>query len=94
MNQIQIDVGKYYVYHHISDGKVFYVGKGRGNRAFFFAKYSRGQKWFDAMAKLSKDLLTVRIVKFFESEKEAKTFEDSEIKRLLPKANAVYKRHI
>ena len=37
---------KYYIYaHYNSEGKLFYIGKGSGNRAY--VKYGRNKCWYE-----------------------------------------------
>lgn len=71
--------GEFYVYHHRrgDDGRVFYVGKGRGNRAF--QTKSRNRRWKFIAAKHG---FTVEVVAGGLSEQQAFAFEKSEIARI------------
>lgn len=74
----------YYVYTHSIDGKVFYVGKGKGSRANCFG--TRSIKWHE-IVKLNFDLVVVDIVKHFKDEESAFAFEAVLIGGYRPKAN-------
>ena len=63
---------KYYIYTHSTlDGVVFYVGKGKGARAY--AKYDRSKEWKDFV--ISLDGIIIKIVKRFETDEEALAHE-------------------
>lgn len=70
---------KYYVYFHISkkDGRVFYVGKGTGNRCL--SKYDRNFYWKKIV---NEEGYICEIVKFTESEEEAYLEEIKLIKEI------------
>lgn len=62
----------FYVYRHrrATDGRVFYVGKGKGQRAY--KKSSRNRHWQNIVAKHG---FTVEIVKTFQSQECALSYE-------------------
>jgi hypothetical protein len=69
---------KYYVYTHaIPNGPVFYVGKGRRGRAF--SSHKRSPAWYAIVDKYAG--LTVHIVSYYETEKEALDAERMLIKK-------------
>lgn len=70
---------KYYVYRHLIDGKIFYIGKGSGTRAVDLK--NRSKKWND-FAGEDLDLVEVEIIKTFDCEKEAYSYERKLIKSL------------
>lgn len=67
---------EFYVYKHYLDGKLFYIGKGKGLRCFEFK--SRGSAWKNYVDGRENDVL-VDIVRVFKSENEAFNFESNEI---------------
>lgn len=66
--------GQFYTYVHIrkTDGKVFYVGKGQGDRAFFMR--NRNDHWNRVVAKHG---VEVAIVAYFDTEAESFAHEIS-----------------
>ena len=72
-------LNKYYVYQHSINGKVFYVGKGTGIRAVDFKH--RTKKW-NVFVGGELNLVNVEIVKTFDCEKEALTYEKTLIESL------------
>lgn len=66
-----------YVYRHyyIKNGKeiTFYVGKGRGKRAYTFSGFSRGSYWTECTSDLKE--FYIDIVDVFEDDDEAYDFE-------------------
>lgn len=70
----------FYVYHHVrtSDGKVFYVGKGRGSR--LKAVSGRNPKWANFVAKHGG--WVAKIIADGMNEREAHALEIAEIARL------------
>ena len=76
---------EYYVYHHVHDGKVFYVGVGKQERAF--TARSRNRNWKDFVQNIPDNLFIIKIVKRFSNKRDALDFELQEIKRLTPKTN-------
>lgn len=85
---IELFRDKFYVYHHIHEGEVFYVGKGKNGRILTFE--NRNADWRDFV-----DLIPqweAKIVAWFESEKSAYEFEKEEIARLEPKFNLSTRR--
>ena len=65
---------KYYVYIHLLNDEVFYVGKGKGNRAYQFNPIRRNKLWND-FVKDDFEKITVKIIKEFDTSKEAIAFE-------------------
>lgn len=75
----QINEDYYYVYEHILDGEVFYVGKGKGLRIF---DTTRNQKWIEFTAgKLNK--IDFSIKAYFLDEEDAYAFEQLLIEKHL-----------
>ena len=70
---------KYYVYLHrrASNNTIFYVGKGSNKRAF--SKQQRSSFWHNTANKYG---FTVEIIKYFECESEAFSYEDILLKKL------------
>lgn len=75
----------YYVYQHSYKGQIFYIGMGRGIRAFDFNDISRGQRWHEYVKSHPK--FTARILKVFPTKIEALAYEVKKIKKLRPAAN-------
>jgi len=71
--------GEFYVYHHKrgDDGRVFYVGKGKGNRAFSSLHRNRWWKFIVAKHGFCAELIATGM-----SEQEAFAFERAEISRI------------
>lgn len=65
---------KYYVYEHLLDGEVFYVGKGSGNR-YLQMGYARNRYWNNFVGDRINDV-EKRIVKYFENEDDAYIYEE------------------
>lgn len=83
--------GKYYVYHLIDPrtGKVFYVGKGSGDRIFHHERDARNMRFMNAEKEFTireiwmAGLEVIRkIEKTFDLEAEAYIFEKQEIDRI------------
>ena len=72
-NVYVINEDYYYVYEHWLDGKVVYVGKGKGDRAL---KASRNDFWKDVVRN---NLFNVDVVikAYFKDEKDALDYEES-----------------
>lgn len=70
---------KYYVYEHLIDGNVFYIGKGTRTRAVEFG--GRSSLW-NAIVKERFDEISVNILANFESNSEAEDYEKRYIKRM------------
>jgi hypothetical protein len=70
---------KYYIYVHrrVSNNTIFYVGKGSNKRAF--SKQQRSNFWHSTVAKYG---LIVEIIKYFEHECDAFSYEEIFIKEL------------
>ncbi|CAB4155853.1 hypothetical protein UFOVP1417_64 [uncultured Caudovirales phage] len=69
---------RYYVYTHaIPNGSVFYVGKGQRGRAF--SNYKRSPAWRGIVDQYAG--LTIHIVSYYETEKEAYAAEKMLIKK-------------
>lgn len=64
--------GKYYVYiwYTVADGRVFYVGKGTGNRVTSLKDRNRLFKWIRANHQCSYE-----IVRYFDNEEDAYAYE-------------------
>ena len=68
--------GKFYVYtHKDKDGKVFYVGKGTGDRA---QSQERSPEWIEYLDKRSDGKFSVEIVRDRISEEDALEIEDAD----------------
>ncbi len=76
---------RYYVYTHSHRGKVFYVGMGKGGRAFDFSDLSRGKRWHRIVQSISGIKATT--LKEFRTRDEALRFEMEQIELLKPEAN-------
>ncbi|WP_051405109.1 NUMOD3 domain-containing DNA-binding protein [Bacillus cihuensis] len=63
--------GKYYVYLHMLNDEVVYVGKGSGSRKYFS---HRNEQWQKIVGD-NKSLIKIEIVKRFDDEEEAYKFE-------------------
>lgn len=72
-NMYVINEDYYYVYEHWLDGKVVYVGKGKGDRAL---KASRNKFWKDVV---KDNLFNVEVVikAYFKDERDALDYEES-----------------
>jgi group I intron endonuclease len=68
----------FYVYQHrkADSREIFYVGKGKGSRAFQFGKTQRSRYWINIVKKHG---LIVEILKNFSSESDAFEFEKQAI---------------
>ncbi len=84
MEKMEMDLNSTYVYHHVIDGVIFYVGMGSGDRAFNNDR--RSNKWWRVVNGCNKKY-KVKIVRRFESKVDARDFELSEIIRIRPVAN-------
>lgn len=73
------------VYTHSHNGKIFYVGKGKGYRPFSSA--DRHAAWNSVTS--SMDSFDVNIVEWFENEKDAYDFERSITLKHKPEANVL-----
>ena len=79
-NKLKIDVGslknnRFYVYVHKADGKIFYIGKGTGNR--YKDRNGRSKEWNEIV---NKSFFTSEIIKGELSENEAFNLESHLIK--------------
>lgn len=72
------------VYHHVIDGKVIYVGKGRLGRPY--DKKSRNPRWRAAVAAAG-GTYEVRVVALFDTDAEACALEREQIDQMRPPAN-------
>ena len=71
---------KYYVYTHTTlDGKIFYVGKGCGSRAF--SHNDRSFEWKQFVK--NSDGITIKVDKRFETEDEAFEYEQIKIQECI-----------
>jgi hypothetical protein len=84
---MRIRLGDSYVYYHKIDGEVFYVGMGKGARAF--DQTLRNEIWFSLVRKHRE--YDVEIVRYFDNPQLAYIFEGDEIRRLNPVANKMGK---
>lgn len=76
-----IPAKKWYVYYHIQNGEIFYIGSGKNGRALDVT--NRNERWL----KLTESPYDIKIEHFFDTEKDARSFEVLEINRIRPKAN-------
>lgn len=76
-----------YVYKHVDDGEVVYVGKGTGDRAWLCRAGGRRQSHKEWMMSKLPDASFVRIVKAGLSSEAALALEASLIDKLKPKFN-------
>lgn len=85
-----IKFNKFYVYHHLVNGKIFYVGMGQKGRAFTF---ERPGNWTFALETLlqkeNTDEMEIQIVDWFDTKKEAQLFEKLEITKHQPIGNSI-----
>lgn len=75
---LKVNHRKWIVYHHIHNGKVFYVGMGRLPRPF--TSDGRSTTWFNFVKYLKGDF-EIKIVGVFRLKSSANNFEMKEIKR-------------
>lgn len=74
-----------YVYYHTNDlNEVFYIGKGKNNRAWEKNKLSRNDLWYNYVMKNS---YTVSVIASNLSDEEALVIESALIKLHNPKTN-------
>lgn len=78
---------QYYVYHHVDDGFVFYIGMGSGGRAFDLSTHSRNKGWREYAAQIPGLVFTIRIVKIFDDTASAYAFENEQIIHYRPSGN-------
>lgn len=96
MNNIyNINKNWFYVYEHYIDNKIFYVGKGKGQRAYEFR--DRGSAWMNRV-KGRESEIKVKIVAYFEKEEDAYFYEENKIKYYCVQneklENVVYNNHV
>jgi len=75
--------GEHFVYHHVREGTVFYVGKGRARRPF--SQRGRNLKWHEIVRAAGS--FQVRVVGRFTSDRLARDREAADIQALKPEAN-------
>lgn len=74
--------GSYYVYYHLLDGEVVYIGKGKSNRAWNFT--TRTEKWIEVCQ--NKDIeVVIKIADL--TENQALEIESILIKSIKPICN-------
>lgn len=80
--------GGYYVYHHLVNGRVVYIGKGCRGRGFDigYGGY-RGKRWTDAVGDARE--LEVQIVSYHANQLDAFKEESAQIVKLRPPGNTV-----
>lgn len=69
------DYNLFYVYEHWLDGKCFYVGSGKGRRAWNFYDYQRNDEWIKR-TKGKINLIKVNILKICDDEISARFYEN------------------
>ena len=81
--------GSYYVYSHVYDNKVFYIGKGINQRAWKNNVNCRNPDWFEFVNSINMNY-EVRIIAANMSEEEALAIESALIKVNKPYCNIMY----
>jgi hypothetical protein len=91
-----IKLGTYYVYYHINPNnkEVFYIGKGRANRAWSFGDNSRNDNWHKYVELNEIDDVEVRLVAVNMSEIEALAIEKTLIQVRQPCCNLVHNSYM
>jgi uncharacterized protein (DUF4415 family) len=80
---LSIDGDQYCVYHHICDGKVFYIGSGTMARPF--TRDGRSKRWLQFVK--DHPQFDIRVVSRFQVLKEARQEESVQIKSMRPLCN-------
>ena len=85
------DLKKYEVYFCYYKGVLVYIGKGKsGRNKHCTSGISHVYKLNEIVFKEGKDFLNVKVVKYFDTNKEACDYERSQILKYKPKFNSVY----
>jgi len=77
---------KYYVYSHEHNGVCFYIGKGKGGRAWDKGSLDRNSLWFDYVSRIDFQY-SVKIIAGDLTEKDSYAVEEALIKSRLPICN-------
>tara|TARA_B110000977_G_scaffold149364_1_gene189328 strand:+ start:53 stop:508 length:456 start_codon:yes stop_codon:yes gene_type:complete len=80
---------KHYVYTHSDKGKIVYVGKGSGGRAWDKIRKSSEHSKFIANI-LHKNISSIKIIKYFNDKMDAFKYENELIHKLKPKFNETW----
>lgn len=86
----------YYVYAHLLNNELIYIGIGKKPRPFKICKKTRNRLWWSLIREAQKDRtkeneLKVDILKLFFSKTKAMKYEAKMIKELSPKCNVIHK---
>tara|TARA_R110000796_G_C14305119_1_gene405813 strand:+ start:162 stop:599 length:438 start_codon:yes stop_codon:yes gene_type:complete len=81
---------KYYVYKHTDRGKVVYIGMGTKDRAWVVHKRSDQHKRF-MIQLFHNDILSIKVLKYFDNKKDALKYERQLINKYKPKFNKTWK---
>lgn len=91
MNKINLPTSGYYVYAHLLNGKIFYIGKGNGGRAFDLR--NRSKKWKEYVGE--NEFVEVQVISSHKESSEAILKEAGLIAEFDPPCNTVHTvRHV
>jgi len=83
---MEMNLKRFYVYYHKVKGEIIYVGMGKSGRTW--QGYFRSEKWKKIVDEAGN--FEPIIVKWFDDQKEARNFEEKEIRRLRPAGNSIH----